>query len=307
MSGTTSIRALTGSPPRRSHRDRRGSLAGLLLVSPATAVVVLFFVVPFGLTIWMSLNDWSLFGSHTYVGAANYREVARDSVFWHALAFTSLYTLLTTIAIFVLAFALALFLRRQRPGVGIIRTAVFLPVVTGMAAGSLLWSSLYAPKSGLLPKLLSDLHLVKNPGSPFTAQWPALLAVILVVVWKTTGLTMILLLVGMQAIPSDIYEAAALDGCGPFRTFRSITLPLMRRSLALALVLSVTGSYLAFDQFYILTRGGPGTSTLTVVADIYRVAFVQYRLGYATALAVVLLVLLAVLNTMQLSILRREK
>ncbi|MFD6415194.1 carbohydrate ABC transporter permease [Streptomyces sp. NPDC060194] len=283
---------------------RRRSAVGALLVAPSTLVIAVFFLLPLALAVWMSFHDWPLFGEPAFTGLDNYEKALTDAQVWDALGFTTLYTVIATVAIFAVAFGLAFLVRSERPGVGLFRTALFLPVVVGMAASALLWSALYSPQGGAIPQLLSDLHLVTDPGSPFTAYWPALVAVIVMVVWKTAGLTMVLLVVGMQSIPADVYEAAALDGAGRVTVFRRITLPLMRRTLALAVVLSVTGSYLAFDQFYILTHGGPGLSTMTVVSTIYRTAFVSYQLGYAAAIAVLLLLLLAVLNAVQLRILR---
>ncbi|MFD7983478.1 carbohydrate ABC transporter permease [Kitasatospora indigofera] len=306
MSLPTARGAAQRAAKERTARQRRAAATGALMVAPSTLVIAVFFLAPLVLTVWMSLHDWPLFGEQTFTGLDNYKDALTDAEVWHALGFTTLYTVITTIVIFAVAFGLAFLVRSERPGVGLFRTAMFLPVVVGMAASALLWSALYSPQGGTIPQLLSDLHLVTDPGSPFTAYWPALFAVVVMVVWKTAGLTMVLLVVGMQSIPAEVYEAAALDGAGKVAVFRRITLPLMRRTLALAVVLSVTGSYLAFDQFYILTHGGPGLSTMTVVSTIYRTAFVSYRLGYAAAIAVLLLVLLAVLNTVQLRVLRRE-
>jgi multiple sugar transport system permease protein len=125
------------------------------------------------------------------------------------------------------------------------------------------------------------------------------------VLWRFAGFTMLILLTGLQAIPLDVYEAARVDGCSRLQAFRYITLPLLRPALALMLVLSITGSLLAFDQFFILTQGGPDNSTVSVVMVIYREAFFRFDLGSAAALSVIVLVALVLLNVLQLSVLRR--
>ena len=131
-----------------------------------------------------------------------------------------------------------------------------------------------------------------------------MIAILIMVVWKASGGTMLLLLIGMQAIPEDLYQAAAVDGASGWAQLRYITLPLLKRSFALALVLSVTGSYLAFDQFYILTQGGPQNRTITLVYWVVSNAFISFKVGYATAISMVLLVILVVLNATQLFLLR---
>jgi multiple sugar transport system permease protein len=133
----------------------------------------------------------------------------------------------------------------------------------------------------------------------------ALMSTVFVIVWKFVGLYMIILLVGLQSIPTELYEAAAIDGANRWQTFRRITLPLLRPSLALSLILCVTGSLLAFDQFFILTKGGPDNTTITIVQLIYREAFVRQNLGTAAALSIVLLVALLVLNVIWFRVLRR--
>ena len=174
-----------------------------------------------------------------------------------------------------------------------------MPVVIGFAASSLLWGWMYNTEVGAVPALLDWAGITHEPIDVLAGGTSALLSVIVMVTWKTAGFTMILLLVGLQSIPQDVLDAAAVDGSRRWQTLRYVTLPLMRRTIALALILSVTGSFLAFDQFYIMTHGGPDNSTITIVYQIVRSAFVLFRLGYAGALAIVLLALLIVLNGMQ--------
>lgn len=280
--------------------------AGLLFILPCMVFVTVFFLLPLIMTLWMSLHDWPLLGKSSFIGLENYVSLVSDTTFWNSLWFTTKYTLVVTPVIFLLAFGLALLVQSRRRLVGWFRTAFFLPVVIGLGAASLLWVWLFNDQVGVFSAVLMLLGLVKAPVQWLAEPNSALISIVAMVVWKVTGFTMLLLLVGMQAIPEEFYEAARIDGANWGASLRFITLPLMRRTFALALTISVIGSYLAFDQFFIMTRGGPQNSTITVVYWIYRAAFTYFKLGYAAALSVVLLVILVVINMVQLYLLRDD-
>ena len=302
----TSIAATT-APPRTGKRASRRQWIGLLYVAPAVALVVVFFLIPLGMTAWMSLHNWPLMGEHSYIGLGNYVAILRDTRFWNALRFTAYYTVIVTIAIFVVAFPLALFVERPRPLTNLYRTMFFMPAVVGFASASLLWSWLLNVDSGLFSPAAYDLGLIDRKFNLLATFQPAFWSIIAMVVWKVAGFTMIILMAGLQSIPQDLQEAAVIDGAGPFARFRAITLPLMRRTLALALILSVAGSILAFDQFYIILRGGPRNQTLTAVYWIFNQSFVSFKLGYGAALSMVLLVILVALSLVQLWLLRKPE
>ncbi|RUZ79907.1 sugar ABC transporter permease [Mesorhizobium sp. M7A.F.Ca.US.006.01.1.1] len=302
----TSIAATT-APPRARKVAGRQQWIGLLYVAPAVALVVVFFLIPLGMTAWMSLHNWPLMGEHSYIGLGNYIAILRDTRFWNALRFTAYYTVIVTIAIFVVAFPLALFVERPRPLTNLYRTMFFMPAVVGFASASLLWSWLLNVDSGLFSPAAYDLGLIDRKFNLLATFQPAFWSIIAMVVWKVAGFTMIILMAGLQSIPQDLQEAAVIDGAGPFARFRAITLPLMRRTLALALILSVAGSILAFDQFYIILRGGPRNQTLTAVYWIFNQSFVSFKLGYGAALSMVLLVVLVALSLVQLWLLRKPE
>lgn len=279
--------------------------AGLLFVVPSLIFVAVFFLVPLLMTVWMSLHNWPLLGKYSFVGLENYQNLLSDDTFWSSLGFTTKYTLLVTPMIFVVAYALVLLVNRAARWVGIFRTIYFLPVVIGLGTSSLLWVWLFNDQVGILQTVLYRLSLVSEPA--MGSSGTALAAVLVSVVWKTVGFTMILLLVGMQAIPDELYEAAKIDGASPWQSQRFITVPLLRRTFALALILSVIGSYLAFDQFYIMTGGGPNNSTITVVYWIYRASFTYFKLGYGSALSLILMLILTAISIVQLLVLREER
>ena len=283
---------------------RKSGWRGLLYIAPAMALVLIFFVAPVIFTVWMSLHKWPLLGSPTFNWGSNYTRMLSDARFFSALGFTAYYTIVVTIAIFVVAFPLAIFVEKQRPFISAYRTIIFLPVVVGLASASLLWVWLANVDSGLFGPLFQMLGLTTGRINLLAKFDSAFLTIIVMVVWKIAGFTMIILLTGLQAIPSELTEAARIDGARRWQRFRYLTLPLMRRTLALALILSVTGSILAFDQFYIMTSGGPQNKMISVVYYIFNQSFVSFNLGYGAALSIVLLAILVALSIVQLWLLR---
>ncbi len=301
------MNATPATASRRSRSRRRRALAGFVFVLPAVCFTAVFFVVPLGMTIWRSLNEWPLLSKPHFAGLANYARLLQDPTFWSSLLFTVKYTLAVTPPLFLVAFGLALLVQRRAPLIGLFRTAYFLPVVIGMAVASLLWVWLLNDQVGVVNDLLLRLHLIREPLVWLDTSDTALAGIVVMVLWKAAGFTMVLLLVGMQAIPDDLEEAARIDGATWWQRTRHITLPLLRRTFALALMVSIIGSFLAFEQFFILSHGGPHNSTISVVYWIYRAAFISFRLGYAAAASVVLLVVLVLLSVLQLWLLRGEE
>lgn len=297
--------APTPSPQRRRLGGR--SLIGLGYAAPTALIVTVFFVAPLVLVAWMSLNHWPLLGPATLNAAANYTGIADNTLVGSAVWFTLKYTVVVTVILFAVALGLALLVQHQRRGVGFLRTAFFLPGVVGFATASLLFLGMLSNEIGPINPMLTRLGVVAQPiswisGTPGTA----LASTVALVTWRFAGFNMLILLTGLQAIPTEVYEAARIDGAGSWQVFRRITLPLMRQTISLVLIMMITGSLLAFDQFYVMTRGGPDNSTTSVVMVIVREAFTRFDLGSAAALSVVMLALLVVLNATQLAFLRRR-
>lgn len=283
------------------------ALKGALYASPAAIFVLAFFVVPLLLVGQMSASDWPLLtGDQGTNLPDNYAGLTDDRLFWPAVWFTLKYTVIVVIALLVLAMALALIVQRRRPGVAFFRTAYFLPVSLGLASASLLFWGFYSPAIGPVDPILLGLGLIDEPIRWIGTPNMALFSTVILIVWKFAGFFMLILLVGLQAIPGEVYEAARVDGANGWQTFFRVTLPLLKPSLALCVILSVTGSLLAFDQFFILTNGGPDNSTVTVVMLIYREAFQRFNLGTAAALSVIVLVVLLIINITQFRLLRRD-
>lgn len=303
------------APPRRpadrprtsAPRWRSRKIQGLGYAAPTALFVAVFFLLPLLLVGQMSLSDWPLLAGDKGGNAPeNYTDITDSTLFWPAVRFTFLYTVIVTVVLLGLALLLALLVQESRPGAGFFRTVYFLPGALGLASASLLFWGLYSPTTGPLSSTLDKLGLVDDPVSFLGTPTSALLSTVFLVVWKFAGFYMLILLVGLQRIPHEVYEAARMDGASRAQIFRSITLPLLRPSLALSLLLCVTGSLLAFDQFFVLTKGGPDNSTVTVVQLIYREAFQRLNLGTAAALSILVLGALLLLNLLQFRGLRRD-
>ena len=295
--------------PTRRRRRRSSQWTGLLYVLPALALVTVFFLVPLGMTVWMSLHKWPLMGVPRFIGLDNYEKLVFDKSFWSSLWFTIEYTVVVTVALLGVALALAFIVQGQGRAVSAYRTIYFLPVVTGFASAALLWVWLSNVDTGLFSPLAQDLGLTEGRVNILASFTPAFWSVIAMVVWKMAGFFMVILMSGLQSIPVDYQEAARIDGAKWLQRFRYITMPLIRKPFALALILCVSGSMLAFDQFYIILNGGPQNKTVTAVYKIFNESFISFRLGYGAALSMVLLLILLALSVVQLTLLsdRREK
>ena len=306
MTTRAAIDALvTRAPARRSLATRR-SLVGIAYAAPTAVIVVVFFLVPLVVVFWMSMNRWRILGSPTFNFPDNFTKIPDNQLFLDSVTFTLKYTAITTVLLSGIALALALSVQNSRPGVGLFRTAYFLPGVVGFAAASLLFYAFYT-QSGPLDDLLIDLGITDEPINWLGTPNAALFSTIGMVIWRFAGFNMLILLTGLQSIPLDVYEAARSDGASRWQTFRYITLPLLRPTIALMLVLSITGSLLAFDQFFILTRGGPDGTTVSMVMVIFREGFTRFDLGSAAAISVLLLIVLVLLNVIQLRVLGRNR
>ncbi len=282
-------------------------LAGAAYAAPVAVFVLVFFIAPLLLVGRMSASDWPLLAGDLGINMPdNYAGIADNPLFWPAVGFTLKYTGIVVVLLIGLSLLLALIVADRRKGTGFFRTAYFLPTTLGLASASLLFFGFYSPAIGPLDPILQWLGLTDEPvswlGTPTAALW----STVVLIVWKFAGFFMIILLVGLQSIPPDVYEAARLDGASRWQSFAHITVPLLRPALGLVLILSVTGSLLAFDQFFILTKGGPDNSTVTVVQLIYREAFQRFDLGAAAAISVVVLGALLVLNISQFRALRKD-
>jgi multiple sugar transport system permease protein len=280
---------------------------GWLFMTPALLFVAVFVVYPLCQLVMTSLTDRSLLGGGRFVSFDNYLRMWRDAGFWRALKFTAQYTLILTPILMVLGYALALLTVENTRLKKATRTVVFLPVVIGLSTSSLLWFWLLDPEVGLIDKALVDMHILNEPVEWFVSADFAFWAVVISITWKVVGFGTVLFVTGIQAIDADILEAATIDGASYWRRVRLIVLPLTRRVLLLTTLVSAIGSMLAFDQFYIMTSGGPRGQTFTAVYSIYQNSFVSFKLGYGAALSVTLMLIILVFSALQIGLTARSE
>jgi multiple sugar transport system permease protein len=272
---------------------------GLAFTSPALLLVGAFALFPLGFGVYISLTNWPLVGPYHFIGLSNYSSLIHNSEFLQSIVFTLKYTAIVTIPIFVVGYALAVFVRSNRRGTTVFRTLIFLPYIVGLVAESYMALVELQPSSGSVNFVLSKLGIASATTAWTVRTGLATTAICILVIWFASGLTMMLLMAGMQSIPNDLYESARVDGASWWSAERRITLPLLRRSIALSLIISVVGSFLAFNQFFIITDGGPGTSTVPVVMSIYQTAFADTDVGLASAMSVVLVIVVGLVTFVQ--------
>lgn len=280
--------------------------AAWLFMAPSVIVLTVFVVYPMTQAAYLSLTDYDVLTPATWVGLDNYRELAGDPAFRRALLNTLYYAAVTTPVSVVLALGCAVLLNRRFALRGLGRTAVFLPVVVGLAVVAIAWSFLLDPDIGLLSYWLSKIGLASEQGWLRDPDL-AMPAVMLVGIWKNIGFYMVIYLAGLQSIPRELYEAAKLDGAQGWGRFRNVTWPLLANQTLLVLILCATATLQAFDQIYVMTRGGPFFRTETLVMLIYRQGFSEFRFGYAAAISWVLVALILVLSVIQLLWFRRRR
>lgn len=301
--------ATTPPPPRRSatslYPHTRPAWAFL---APFAVFFVLFLVWPVIYMVISSFFDTSMVktGLGSFAGLDNYREMLGSSLFWGAMGHTLLFTLYTVIPLVVLSFVLAVLSNRLRRGQGFFRTVFFLPYILPSATIGLIWGLIFTPTSGLFAQA-QQLLGVDNPSPVLGTPSLAMIGIALATVWWTIGFNFILYLAALQDIPRELYEAAATDGATPWQQLRWITLPLLGKTTSLVVLLQIIASLKIFDQVYLLTSGGPGTSTQVVLGLITQTAFTDYRVGAASAASVLLFIVIIVIALVRQLTVRTEE
>jgi ABC-type sugar transport system permease subunit len=290
-------------PPSRSRRRPVRFNSAYLFIAPSMILIGVFIAEPIVQTGWMSLHDWTIGeATHKFVGLANYTQLYHDSRFWNALRVTLVYTVFVSVGQVVLGLAIASRLRRTTWYSSLLRAAYFFPFIASLVVVGIIWKFLLDPQVGLVDAWLLDLGL--SPPNWLESTSLALPTVIAVGIWKNVGFNMIVLLAGMQQVPADLYEAATLDGAGPWQRFRYVTLPALRPALLFTtLMATITGLQL-FDLVFAMTDGGPIFHTESIVMYLYEKGFVEFQMGYASAIAWVLFAIILAISAVQLRLSR---
>jgi len=298
-------------PVRMRHMPVRRSpgLTALGLLTPAILVVFGIIVYPMIRTAVYSVTDVTsaMQTSAPFVGVANYATALAGAKFWSSMGRTLYFTIVSTSLELVLGLGIAGLLNAKIKGQWLLRTAVVIPWAVPTIVSGALWKGIFNAQYGSLNAALTQLGLIDSYkvwlGSPFLA----LNMVIVADVWKTVPVVAFMLLAGLTSIPHEVYEAATIDRAGPFRTLWSITLPLLLPSISIVLVLRIIEAFKVFDVIYAMTRGGPANGTMTIAYYTYTTAFSDQNYGIGSALAYLIVIVIAILSAVYLRALRRSE
>jgi multiple sugar transport system permease protein len=300
----------TSAPPQtaatRPKRIVSARQQELLMLLPACLVIAAFLLLPFILSFPLSLTNQRLIPRPTrFVGLDNYINVLSDPVFWHALWNVTYFTIMVVPVQCGFALAMALLINQQIPARNFFRGALFLPAITSMAVVCVIWGTLFQYPTGPLNQIVGFLTFglagpidwLGNPNSSMPA-------IVLLSAWQAYGFQMVVYLAGLQNIPNDLYEAARLDGASTWQRFRFVTWPGLRQTNIFVIIITTIQAFKLFTQINILTQGGPRNSTITVVQYMYSVGFVGQKLGLASAVAIILFLIVLAISLTQRRILR---
>lgn len=282
---------------------QRGFL--LLLLAPTTLLALGATVAPLGYAIVTSLNDFPLGRPATFVGLQNYRNLVSDLGFLNSLGTTVIYTVVATGAEFSLGMVLAILLKDEVPLQGILRSVLIIPMIIAPVVVGIVWRLLYSTDVGLLNFALQ--LLTQQPISVLSSPTLALPALILVDIWEWTPFMFLILLAGIHSLPLEPFEAAEIDGASPWQIFSHLTLPMLRPVIIVAVLIRGLDAFTVFDQVFVLTQGGPGTTTEVATLLIYKTAFRFSQIGYASSMAIALTFLLVALSGLVLRALRKPR
>lgn len=282
-----------------------GEPQAYLYVLPALVPYVVFWLAPMAYIVYLSFTDWDFMNPvKEWVGLENFRYLLIDPAFARALRTTLLFALGNVIPTLAIGLLLALLMHRKMAGSSVFRAFIFSPWVTPTVAVSIVWSWIYEPRVGLFNTVLKWFGL---PGLEWTySPDTALLAVLIVTIWQGVGWTMVFYLVALQNIPESLNEAAMIEGAGRWQRFRNVTLPLISPTTFLLFMITTIGAIQAYDQINVLTQGGPSGSTTTLLYLYYDAAFQRYNVGEASAVSIVLVLLLASISLISFYVSRRR-
>jgi ABC-type sugar transport system permease subunit len=291
--------AVTGDTERR-----RRIRTAFTFLAPSLVGVVLFLVIPVILVIILSLAQWNLLTPIKWVGFSNYANIFRFDGFGHSLIVTAYYVLLNIPVQTVVALGLALLLNNKLRGSAFVRVVAVLPFLATPVAMSVVWTWFFDPTNGIVNQLLAHVGITGPAWLSDSAT--AMPIVAFANIWQYAGYNMLFFLAGLQGIPPSLYEAASIDGAGKIAQFRRVTLPLLRPALLFVLVTGVIGSFQVFDTAFVLTDGGPGNATTVANLNIYNTAFQGFRIGEASAMSVILFLIILIVTVAQFTYFNRR-
>lgn len=295
------VNAKVGGRGVGRHR-RRMWLTGYAFVLPDLLGLLVFVIAPIGYALYISLHDWNALSAMRWTGLNNYQKLIHDPQFWRSLGITGVYTAIYVPLLYVISLGLALLVAQRLPVIQFFRTVFFIPVVLSLVVSSLMWKYIFDERSGLLNYLIGFLGI--QPQAWLGSIELALPSIIIVSIWIQMGYFMVIFVAGLQDIPRLYYDAAKIDGANAFQTFWFVTRPLLNPTSLFVIVISLIGSFQVFDQIWIMTRGGPAGATQVTVVYIYQQAFQFLNLGYGSAMAFALFLLIMVFSLVQFRLFR---
>ncbi|MCU6791372.1 MULTISPECIES: carbohydrate ABC transporter permease [Paenibacillus] len=299
MESTPSARRKKAMNPLK----REANITGWIFVSPMVLGFAAILMVPLFQAFYMSLTDWPLLGEAKFIGFDNYVTILSDHDFWVVLGNTFYFAAGLVPLNIAIALLFAVLLAKSMPGISWFRTAIFVPVMTSLIVWSIVWKYMFATDSGFINQILQLIGIV-GPAWLYNPQL-AMPAVIITSVLKNVGLNMVLFIAALQQVPVHLYEAAKIDGANRFTQFIRVTIPLITPTLFLTIIMTVIGSMKVFGQIYVMTQGGPGSSTKVMVYYIWEKAFKLFEFGYASALAYILFFLIMAFTLIQWALRKR--
>lgn len=276
---------------------RKNTLIAWSFIAPNFIGFLIFTLVPVVFSLILAFMKWDSFSTPEFVGLQNFTRMLSDDTFWISLKNTFLYTISVVPLTLICSLGLAILLNQKIKGVKFFRTAFFFPYVTSLVAIAVVWSMLFHPTMGPINQFLRVV-IENPPGWLSSSDW-ALTAIIIVSVWRGMGYYMILYLAGLQGISKELYEAAAMDGANKWKQFSHITVPALRPTTFFVTIMLVINCFKIFDLVQVMTDGGPGRATNVLVYQVYSEAFVKFNFGYASAIAMVLFVIVLVITVIQ--------
>lgn len=281
-----------------STRRKKVNYIPYLFIAPNMLLFLFFMIIPIFFTFGISLTNWSIIGVPKFIGFKNYLVLFRNSTFWFSLINNLYFTVATVPITIVLAFAFAVLLNKSLPGRGVFRTAIYMPFVVSTVASGILWLWIFNADFGVFNYLISLFGI--KPIDFFTNGNIAMIPIIFTTIWARVGYNMVIYLASLQDVPRSYYEASLIDGANQWQQLRYITIPLLRPTHLFVFIMAIIFSFKSFDLIYIMTRGGPGNSTTTIAVYIYKMAFELGKMGRASALGVILFIIMATLTILQL-------
>jgi multiple sugar transport system permease protein len=289
--------------------NKNDLFAAFFLILPNMVVFAIWVLFPVVFTVILSFTDWNFLrpvSETNFTGFDNYARLPSDPWFTASLTNTLVYTVFVVAGQIVFGLFFALILDRQIYVPTIPRILIFIPYITSPVASALIWLSLFHPNWGPVNTFLFDVFGVENPPKWFASSDWALPALMIVGIWKGIGYNAIIFLAGLQSIPDELHEAAAIDGAGWLDRVRAITIPLLQPTTFFLLITGIINAFRVFELVAVLTQGGPGTATVMIAYHIYRVGFSFYQMGYASAAGMVMLILVFTFTLIQWRIQARQ-